>query len=462
VTTGQSDAFYAARDARTLQYGGAVEALSRPVALVIGPRTACTRSGQVFALALVNMLARVHRTLTVVVPAVPLRAHSLVAGASLSQVLIETATAIDPFITVTAATALHGATGGAITVGVGDDVPGGLSLHVGWTGGRGEIGPTPIATGDREADVVGAATAGCLAAAAVFRLAHEQHIRPVRLNIVERTADDDAGVTSITGPLRVGDTLIVGAGAVTNALLYWTAEIGFVGACDVVDGDIAELHNTNRCMAMTAADAGWPYGIRTGEAEQKAVIAARLIGAEPHPLWYHDYLLSHPSRAHDLVLPLANEHGVRTAIAARGEPILLHATTSPQWTAELHRHIPDRDDCPACRIRDAVTTRFQCSTGPADPTDRTSGDAALPFLSAAAGLMLLIALRQLSNDDALTRGRTNHWHLHLELGHRLWQPSTHPCGDCPHVLPSEARRTLRSQRPTPHDSLDDAAALDAP
>jgi hypothetical protein len=189
--------------------------------------------------------------------------------------------------------------------------------------------------------------------------------------------------------------LVIGAGAVTNALLYWTHQIGVTGVWDVVDGDISELHNTNRCLGMTAADAGWPNGRPTGVAGKKAVIASRLINARPHTDWYHDYLRTHPSRRHDLVLPLANGHGVRAAIAARGEPILLHATTSPQWTAELHRHIPGRDDCPACRMPNADGPQFACSTGPPDPTSSDSGDAALPFLSATAGLMLAISLLEL-------------------------------------------------------------------
>ena len=50
--------------------------------------------------------------------------------------------------------------------------------------------------------------------------------------------------------------------------------------------DLSKLHNTNRCMAMTAADAGWPGGMPGGQERYKAVVAAALIGATPYPDWY--------------------------------------------------------------------------------------------------------------------------------------------------------------------------------
>jgi hypothetical protein len=56
------------------------------------------------------------------------------------------------------------------------------------------------------------------------------------------------------------------------------------GNWEIADGDQAEIHNTNRCMGMDASDAGWPDGIESREAgTNKAVIAARIIGAVAHP-----------------------------------------------------------------------------------------------------------------------------------------------------------------------------------
>ncbi len=130
--------------------------------------------------------------------------------------------------------------------------------------------------------------------------------------------------------------------------------------------------------------------------------------------------------------------------------------TSPNWTAELHRHIPARDDCPACRIPSKTQSVFPCSEGPADPTDEESGDAALPFLSAMSGLMLCSALLDLNLDQRILEVRTNHWLIHFELlaGPPV-QTAIHRGNACVHRLVPGARRAIQAARPRRWDSVDD-------
>jgi hypothetical protein len=247
--------------------------------------------------------------------------------------------------------------------------------------------------------------------------------------------------------------LVVGAGAVATALLYWARELGTTGGWDVVDGDVAELHNTNRCLTMTAADCGWPDGEPTSTPVAKAATAARAIGARAHLQWYDHWQPHHQAR-HDLVLPLANGRDVRTLIAQRGEPLLLHATTSPNWTAELHRHRPALDDCLACRIPDMARPQLTCSTGPAVPEEPGSPDAALPFLSAGAGLLLAATLADLPAATVLDH-RTNHWQLDLTLNGRLLRPLRHPPRDgCRHIQARSVRQAFQSTEPRRWDHLD--------
>jgi hypothetical protein len=164
-------------------------------------------------------------------------------------------------------------------------------------------------------------------------------------------------------PIDVGDVTVIGAGAVGSAFAYWIRQLGHVGHWVVVDHDRAELHNTNRCLGMIAADAGWAGGSPGGAPAGKAQLAASLMDAEAYDGWYHEWV-SLPGRRPDLVLPLANEFDVRRAIGQRGEPVLIHATTSPNWTAELHRHLARRDGCIDCRLPQAATGAFRCATGP--------------------------------------------------------------------------------------------------
>ncbi len=449
----QVRAFYAARDRRTLQYGATEAALSRPVSLSIQAELASTPSGRTALLALVDMLFRVHRNIRL-----DLHQANTAASDQLVKLAFAAAAAIDPFQNPRR-----------------EPIDGELRLHlttnpetsdadvVGtWSGGRGEVHihgarpdvPASAPHGD-DGDLLGAATAACLAAAATFALVHDRQPSPAAINLLTRTSDVDATEDTAVGPIDVGNVDVIGGGAVGHALTYWASVFNVAGRWEVIDGDDAEIHNTNRCMGMTVADAGWPDGLPTGQPSKKTASAARNCGAAPIPFWYHDLPVGR-SRP-DLVLVLANEHGIRETVAQSGEPLLLHATTSPNWTAELHRHIPGHDDCPACRIPSKTQATFLCSEGPANPSDQDSDDAALPFLSATAGLMLCTALLDLSSGRRVLDGRTNHWLVHLELPTGpVVQTAIHRGGACRHHLAPGVRRAIQAKHPRRWDCVDDS------
>jgi hypothetical protein len=247
-------------------------------------------------------------------------------------------------------------------------------------------------------------------------------------------------------PIDVGDVLLVGAGAVASGLLYWLREFGVIGRWLVVDRDGLLLHNTNRSIGTLVEQTEWPGGTP----EPKAEVGARLIGAEARVAWYHQWLGTERDFRPALVLPLANAHDVRRLIGLRGGPLLVHATTSRDWTAELHRHVVDLDECIACRFPDPTPApAFTCSTaGIQTGEDRTS-DAALPFLSAAAGLMLARGLTMLAAGE-LVRLDGNF----IRLGLGPYRPgfgrfsrllATARVG-CTHVPPAQVRAILRGSR----------------
>lgn len=95
-----------------------------------------------------------------------------------------------------------------------------------------------------------------------------------------------------------------------------------------------------------------------------------------------------------------------------------------------------------------------CSTGAARPKQPGSPDASLPFLSAASGLLLVVALLDLRGDAEILQGRVNHWRVHLELGAKLWQKLPHPGQGCVHTLSSQVRRVLHQRAPRRWDHLD--------
>jgi hypothetical protein len=255
----------------------------------------------------------------------------------------------------------------------------------------------------------------------------------------------------VDGPLDVGSVLQIGAGGVGLSFDYWLREFGVVGKWRVADGDPAALHNTNRTLGLFPHDAGWPGG----SGRNKATIAAELFGAEAIPHWYHEIDLD--SFRPDLILPLANEHEVRRFVGARGEPLVLHATTSRTWESQLHRHIPDRDDCIVCRMPEPLTqVQLTCATVPLQGGTQQSTDAALPFLSATAGLLLLSGLFRLQY-GVLDEDEKNLWCVCFKDVRRHARVGTYKCREgCQATLIGSARRRIAPGRRWSH--IDPATA----
>jgi hypothetical protein len=134
---------------------------------------------------------------------------------------------------------------------------------------------------------------------------------------------------------------------------------------------------------------------------------------------------------------------------------MIHASTSQSWFSALHRHGPE-DDCVSCRFRGAAEAQFTCSGGALEKRqsrdDRmnsaseseASTDAALPFLSASAGLLIAAALVQL--ESGYLDSRYNHHRLLFESGIvTSWQSTIAICRDECRERPSRrARQSLNT------------------
>jgi hypothetical protein len=223
------------------------------------------------------------------------------------------------------------------------------------------------------------------------------------------------------GALDVGRVLQVGAGGVGAALDYWLALLGVSGTWTVCDRDRVDISNLNRQLAFLALHAGYPS---PPPAANKAHAAAALVGAAatPDPHWYGE-TGAIAAGEYDVVLALANDRGIRGILQARQPPVLLHATTSPNWEAQFHRHIAGLDECIVCRIP-GDPPRLRCAV--AQVNTETSADAALPFLSATAGLLLLGGLARLQL-GVLTEDTVNFAALNLKAPDAVGQQVHRDC-----------------------------------
>ena len=161
----------------------------------------------------------------------------------------------------------------------------------------------------------------------------------------------------------------------------------------------------------------------------KADVAADLVeGATAFDGTWDDWMATDPP-ASELIVPAANEFGVRGLLASYGHPIALTGTTSLDWTAELHVYRSGVDGCIDCRHPNTNSPAFPCSTVTIPTATDASVDAALAFLSGTAALMTVAALARLQAGDSFDI--LNHWTVGSDL----------------HVAPSRAIATSATEAP---------------
>jgi hypothetical protein len=411
--------FKAEFSSRTLAFVPGFSDPRRPLIVSLGT-DAHSPAGHALLISLANQLARVHGQLLFVGDLdVPLLCHDPFGHRTLAEATAGLARAINPFITADVARVVP-ETDRLMVIGIGD-VPG-ADLRVGYRGWLAFVGgDVPIV--ETPSSMWGALFASCIAASAAFHAALGTPGRPEgALSSWEYGRLGGADGPS-SAALELGRVLQVGAGAVGCALDLFLPLVqpGVGDGWLIADGDVVDVSNLNRHLLFLAADAGYPEGAALAKADVATHRFSPAAAASPH--WYGDDPIVQ-SGVYDIVLPLANERGVRAAIQARQPTVLLHATTSNNWQAQLHRHVAGVDDCITCRIPPG-TPRLRCSTSTVETAGREV-DATLPFLSAAAGLMLAVALARLSA-GALVEPPFNFAALDLGASQPRFQELVHSC-----------------------------------
>ena len=452
VTRHVADAqsFYELRDRRSCEYLGEPLAADTEIAIGASNNACQTEAGQLLLCTLINLLSRVHRRVTVKLsaPAAQMRINSLADAADLGTEMLTIATRADPF--------------GRFSIEQSAQSCSCVSVECSGTGRRWHLGVNrsiaslsvePVNSGSGSpGDQRGAVLAAILGAAAMFKEAHGIHTVPITLSAWNwRSGDDAAAGPASLEPIRPGRALLVGAGAVACGLVYCAWHWGAEADWTVVDADLVALHNTNRGLLFFPGDAGWPCGPPVAKARR---IEPFLPTCDVDIRWYDES--DRPAQQYDTVLALANERDVRSLIAARNDPIQLHATTGRSWLSQLHRHVAGSDDCIRCRMNDISDVTMLCSDA-AIPSaqEEPSNDAALPFLSAASGLMLAIALQRLSDREFWTE-RHNTWRWDFLSAHRAVTAGRSRCRPgCTTVLPRDIRRMIAGSTQWAHivDSL---------
>jgi hypothetical protein len=420
-------------NSRTLAFLPTFKDDGRPVVVAIGQQ-AHTTPGHLLATALVNQLARAHRTVRIVGELErELLCPSPFGRTTLGEATVQLAQEINPLIDASHAASIDD--DALISIGIGT----GAELEVGADGWCALFGPHAPIT-DQHQTLMGAALASILAAATAFH--RLRGISGAPAGSYSLWLSGAAG--DIQGPLieqiDVGRVLQTGAGASGCALDYWLTSFGFDGDWLILDGDDVDASNLNRQLLFLARDAGY----QDGAAANKAEAAAARCGMRGLPYYYGDERADEALKMFDLILPLANEYGVRAALQSRPQPLLLHATTSPWWSAQLHRHVAGLDDCIVCRLPEEEDPAFDCTTGDVSIDGKQRMDASLPFLAAASGLLLLAALARLQTGQ-LDEQEANQVTLHLDQPEPAVVETIWECRPTCRVRPAAARRHARAE-----------------
>lgn len=383
--------FYQQRDHRTVYYLDGSSLEPQPLQVCWGEDAACSPAGQMLLLALSNQLARFCRRAGFSGPDAPLLVPAPLGGTSLHDAIITSCNRIDPC----GEWMMHGLTEAVYRIGIGREAKD-ADLYLGADGwvAYAVTQVTDLPAFSEKENLLGACMAACMGAANAFKVSlhlPQQHICGTFSLWSFKRDDTDPGPALVSTDL--GKILMVGAGAVASALVYWLCYFPVTGQWDIVDHDNVQLDNTNRGMLFTAEDAGWP-----DHSHQKKVkvLERYMRDARVHDCWYNEFRAS--GKRWDIILPLANEQGVRGLLQASYPPLMIQATTSPDWQTQLHRHRPGRDRCINCRLPESHLPPPACAVGSIG-TQSIGGehapDAALPFLSAGAGLFIVADLLRL-------------------------------------------------------------------
>lgn len=417
---------------RTLLYTGGDQPMTA-AGITSGPETVSSAAGQAAILSAVNMLARVHPGVVLAFPDAPLVVPCPLGGASVVEASTRLAQAANPDVEVSLSRTFPPDVPG---MGIGRDA-GRASIYVGSSRWTARTGGEALEITSEPSSLLGLGLAVTLAAGFIFRVAVGRHAKAHRAislwSLGMRHEPDGPGELE---PLDVGKVWLVGAGAVGSSLAWWLSFVGVAGDWTVIDGDVADETNLNRSLNLFAGDAG----LNGAQARPKAeVVAAQIPGAVPSVGWWDEWVTADPPSP-DVLIPVANDRGVRAEVAAYGHPAVIHATTSRNWTAELHRHLVNRDGCIACRLPEA-TPSFGCATVPGQSDHDSGRDAALPFLSGAAGLLLLAGLLQLQHGQ-WERHERNQWRLWYDDALSDLTSSRWPCNAACSATPSTGVRKV--------------------
>ncbi|MEP1075189.1 ThiF family adenylyltransferase [Leptolyngbya sp. PL-A3] len=371
--------WYGRRNSRTLHYAGRTLDETQRICIRITPAYAETFDGQVAALVLTNLLGRMSPAIAIDIPTISVHPALPLASNELGEALLALLRSVDPH--TKACRRPYQSEDFLIQLG-----SHGADTVVHGSGWNTYIGPAPSPlTPSDDHNPFGPAFAAILAARELF-VGQWKPFASYRFNSLYW----DKGIIPpvVIAPLaneHFGDIWTIGVGSVGTATLYFLSLFTQNFRTTLIDMDVVEIENLDRSPIFTNSHVDRAKVDATKEFLQQCGVQQVEVYTQPlHELsLWHDRGPGTP----DILISTANEFNVRSYIESGYPPLQIYGTTGKNWQAALIRHIPFKEACSCCIFPAMQTTvPMKCATVP-QITENKEVDAALPFLSFAAGLM---------------------------------------------------------------------------
>jgi hypothetical protein len=382
--------FLVRRNSRTNLYGRGARPLdpARWISLAIDAAYAETYGGQVALLTAANMIGRMTPSVAIAVPdGTRVRNPLPWAGQSLSDVLFEQLFAATP-ANKGGRFMARAPEPGDVAIAFGScAVPGAALVHgCGWDSYFGREA-SPIRASDIT-NPCGPAFAAILCGAHLLVEGLHTPATSYLCNTLAWSARAaPEGAPQPDPATALGELWTIGTGSVGTAALYFLTLFTRHFEVGLIDKDDVEIENLDRSPIFIATDDGRPKVDETADYLRSVGVVS--VKSERATLGESDLWRNRQEGTPDLLISAANEDHVRFQIEADMPPIQIYGTTGKNWQASVIRHIPLRDPCSLCLFPDSGPIMpTACARGKvASPLDGKQIDAALPFLSFAAGLM---------------------------------------------------------------------------
>ena len=402
--------WYRVRDDRTKRVDNAGGFEDYSLGVVIDPKEKACYAIQVMALITLNILARWCRRIRIEIPKETISCLPHRKGRNFEDILRQMMKDADPFSDFTFGPISERDVNQVLLIGQNATSPIKPNVRIdgwGWIAGiRNSIDFSAHPAYDD--NPVGPVFASCLGVAELFRQAvriPSANSNPCWYSLFDFEKADTP--TRLINPkydsrLELGRIHQVGCGAAGSSLDFLLSLTDWHSELFLIDFDKVEFTNCNRSLCLNPFDViQQKYKV---DACSETLKTSRM---EPVPFIgnYNEVI----SKGHfldtppDIILCLANEQNIWNCIQHNFPPLILHATTTPNWGLNFGRHIPLKEWCIMCRFGNEIEHEFtpECSTGHLEVAGNKNESAlgVLPFLSTASATLILSELAKLGRTE---------------------------------------------------------------